>query len=252
MRTLFKLFFLAFFLLFLFPSCKFLRPSLMFKTPKNYTFATFSDTLTTQNYKIVKNDLVRVSLLSNNGFKKVNLTEENSGQNEKEFIETLVELDDSIKLPLFGRIKAVGKTTRQLEEEVEKLYNLYYVDPFVTVTVTNRRVMVFHGTAGVGRVIPLTNNNVTVLEAIALSGGITDDGKSYKVKLIRNVKPEPVVYMFDLSTVAGLREGNTVLMANDIIYVEPRIRVARRFANEIAPLLTILSTVLILTSLLKK
>ncbi len=56
----------------------------------------------------------------------------------------------------------------------------------------------------------------------------------------------------DLSKIEGLAMGNTVVHANDIIYIEPRYRVARTIVGELAPILSLLSTTLLIYSLFLK
>ena len=65
---------------------------------------------------------------------------------------------------------------------LEEKYASYYVKPFVLMSVQNKRVIVFPGNAGDAKVIPLLNNNTSLIEALALAGGISDDGKAHKVK----------------------------------------------------------------------
>nr|MBA3704847.1 hypothetical protein [Bacteroidota bacterium] len=112
--------------------------------------------------------------------------------------------------------------------------------------VINRRVIIFPGSAGDAKVLPLHNNNTTLLEALALAGGIADYGKAHQVKLIRQNKDKNDVYLIDLSKIEGIKEGTMVLQANDIIYVEPRRRYASRVLQEIAPIVSLISTAFIL------
>ncbi len=91
------------------------------------------------------------------------------------------------------------------------------------------------------------------MEALALAGGISEDGKAYKIKLIRNTPgKKPEVYLMDLSKISGLSAANTQVQAYDIIYVEPRYRPIRTISNEIAPALTLLTTGIILFSLFSR
>jgi len=95
----------------------------------------------------------------------------------------------------------------------------------------------------------LLNNNTTVIEALALSGGIQEDGKAYKVKLIRNDgSNKPKVYLLDLSRIEGIGVGNTVVMANDIIYVEPRYRFTKTIVGELSPVISLLTSTLLIYS----
>jgi len=121
----------------------------------------------------------------------------------------------------------------------------------VQLKVTNNRVIIFPGgQGGTSTVITLSNTNTTLIEALALAGGISD-GKAHKIKLIRGDLHNPKVYLIDLSTIEGMKASNLVLQANDIIYVEPRPKVAQRILENIAPYLTLLSTTLLIYNLFK-
>ena len=232
-------------------SCRILRPNLMLKTPKDYVFDQLSDTMSDEEYRISITDDISLRILSNEGFKLVDFS--NGGgaggattTTNASTIQTLVEHDGTIKVPLIGRVKVQGLTMREAEQLIETKFSVFYVGPYVILRVTNKRVSVFPGAGGAGRVIPITNLNTTVLEALAYAGGITEDGKAYRIKLVRNAKPKPRVYLIDLSTIEGLKGGNTVVQANDVIYVEPRPRFISRAVGELAPYISVLSSVILI------
>jgi polysaccharide biosynthesis/export protein len=90
------------------------------------------------------------------------------------------------------------------------------------------------------------------MESIANAGGIMEDGKAYKVKLIRanpDNDQKPFVYLMDLSRIEGITAANSIVQAGDIIYVEPRYRPLATFTREIAPFITLLTTSFILYQL---
>jgi len=247
-------FFKYFLLLFLavwFSSCKVFRSNLMLKTPKDYTYDKIADSLSKQDYKIEANDIVNVRIFANDGFKIVDLATSNQVQRFIE-IDYVVNMDGTCKLPLIGRVKLAGLSVREATEYLEQIYADYYVKPFVFMTVTNKRVIVFPGNGGAAKVLNLTNNNTTVIEALALTGGIAEDGKAYKVKLIRNQGDKPKVYLMDLSKIEGIAVGNTVVLAHDIIYVEPRYRFARTLVAEITPIITLISSTFLLYTLVSR
>ncbi len=219
----------------------------MLETPKDFQYAKLLDSISQQDYKIAPNDALLCRVYTNDGFKLIDLANSSNiiFNNNLEF---LVESDGTIKLPLVGLQKITGLTIREAEKYLEDKYSEFYVKPYVNLKVVNKRVIIFPGNSGTARVLPLPNNNTTVLEAIAQAGGITEDGKAYKVKLIRgNVnKPQPDVYLMDLSKVEGLVAGNSKVQANDIIYVEPRYRFARTLANEITPIVTVITSLIII------
>jgi polysaccharide biosynthesis/export protein len=222
-------------------SCRLLRPSIMLKTPRGYAYDKVTDSMSVEDYKISSTDHVSFRILSNDGFKLVDVTQ-NTNSLGNTTVDVTVDMDGTVKLPLVGRVNLSGMTTREAEQLLETRYAEFYVGPYVTVRVTNKRVTIFPGTGGSARVVRLTDNNTTLIEALALANGIQEDGKAYKIKLIRQAKPKPKVYLIDLSTIDGLSDGNIVVQANDIVYVEPRDRVARRLAGEIVPYITLLST----------
>ncbi len=229
-------------------SCKIFKSNLMLKTPKDYSYDKLIDSLGRIDYKIAANDAVQYRIYPNDGFKLIDLA--NSGnvvvRNE---LDVVVESDGTIKMPLIGRVQVVGLTIKEAEKLMEEKYAEFYVKPFVTLKVINKRVIVFPGNTGQAKVISMLNNNTTVMEAIAAANGIPEDGKAYKIKLIRaNADPtkKPYVYLMDLSRIEGVTMGYSKVQASDIIYVEPRYRPFKTLVTEIAPLLTLVTTALIL------
>ncbi len=251
MQLIKYLFFLAFIVLF--SSCKLFRSNLMLKTPPDYAYDKLEDSLSKIDYKIEPNDLFELKVFTNDGFKIIDISSGAGNIIMRNYIDYRIERDGTVKLPLVGNYKLAGLTLREAEIKLEELYANYYVKPYVNLKIINKRVTIFPGNAGTARVIYLTNNNTSVIEAIAFAGGITDDGKAYKVKLIRNDgTAKPKVYLIDLSTIEGLAAGRTAVLANDIIYIEPRYRLARTLVTEIAPILSLLSTTILLYTVFKK
>jgi polysaccharide biosynthesis/export protein len=231
-----------------FSSCRLIRPSLLLKTPPDYVFEKVSDSMAVQDYRIAPTDAISFRILSNEGFKLVDIsaTQVNLAVT---IIETTVELDGTIKIPLVGRVKVQGLTLREAEQLLETRFSEFYIGPYILFKVTNKRVIVFPGNAGAARVVPILNNNTTVFEALAFAGGVTEDGRAYRVKLVRKTNNKPKVYLMDLSTIDGLKDGNTIVQANDIIYVEPRNRIGQRLSQEIIPYTSLISTLFLIYSI---
>jgi len=206
-------------------SCQ-INPSVMFKVPKNYEYAN-DQTIGGVEYRISANDIIGFSIYTNDGFKLIDLTTaatsvtsqiNSSGVNNPENMTNfIVEPDGLVKLPMLGKITIAGFTVREAEKMLEKEYATFYTKPFVTIRVLNRRVMVFTGTGGAGKVVNLSNENTHLIEALALAGGLTETGKAFKIKLIRGDLRNPKVMLIDLSTIEGMKKNNLLLQANDII-----------------------------------
>ena len=232
----------------IFSSCKIFKSNLMLKTPKDYNYDKLVDSLSRLDYKIAPNDAIQYRVFTNDGFKLIDLASTGNGAFRND-LDVIVESDGNIKMPLLGRFSIIGLTLKEAEKMMEEKYAEFYVKPYVTLKVLNKRVIVFPGNTGQAKVVGLLNNNTTVMEAIATAGGIPEDGKAYKIKLIRNnddPKIKPYVYLLDLSRIEGVTLANSKVQANDIIYVEPRYRPFKTLATELAPLVTLLTTVIIL------
>jgi polysaccharide export outer membrane protein len=247
---------LLFFVILGFSSCN-INPSVMFKVPSNYEYAV-DQTIGNVEYRISPNDIVSMSVYTNDGFKLIDVTTSaesissrgGMGMNNLSF-QYLVEPDGNIKLPIIGKLKLAGFTIREAEKTLEAQYANFYNKPFVILKVVNRRVTVFPGTGGSGRVVNLENESTTVIEALALAGGITNTGKARKIKLIRGDLRNPKVILIDLSTIEGLKEGNLLLQANDIIYVEPVPRLSQEVLTQIAPIVGIITSFTLIYNIAK-
>jgi polysaccharide biosynthesis/export protein len=90
-------------------------------------------------------------------------------------------------------------------------------------------------------VIPMTNNNINVIEALALAGGLSDRANASKVKLIRKVNGKSEVYLMDLSTIEGIKYAGMIVQAGDIIYVEPTPEIATEVMRDVSPYITVIS-----------
>ncbi|MBS1488581.1 MAG: polysaccharide biosynthesis/export family protein [Bacteroidetes bacterium] len=183
-----------------------------------------------QDYVIQKNDLLKLAVYSNKGERFIDPNPDISNTNTGgaktaktgEEINYLVDQAGIVKLPLIGELKLEGLTLRQAEEVAQKEYSKFFTDAYVQLGFANKRVIVL-GAPG-GLIVPLANQNVTVAEVLASAKGIGNDAKANKIKLIRNDH----VYAIDFSTIEGFQQGNVVVQAGDIVYVEP---VRRPFAE---------------------
>lgn len=222
----------------------------MFKTPADYKFAETPDFKLVPEYKVSPNDIVVFEIYSNKGFNLINITSFNSNLtgnlSSTNTPEYQVDADGFVKLPIVGRKQLSGLTLRELENTLEESYSEFYNNPFVVAQIINRKVIYFSGNVSDAKIIPLTDNNTTLLQLIAKEGGMSVNGKARKVKLIRDINGVHEVYLIDLSTIAGIDDAHIVLQANDIIYIEPRRKVSSKALTEIAPVLSLLSSSLIL------
>lgn len=94
--------------------------------------------------------------------------------------------DGKISLPLIGDVQAAGVTAVQLKEEItEKLKPYYREFPEVSVIVqqVNSHIYVIGEVQSPGRYV--IKSGTTVIQAIALAGGLTPFASSNKIVLLR-------------------------------------------------------------------
>ncbi len=230
-----------------FTSCRVFRSSEMFTTDKNFEFSKFKES--EKEYKIQPFDKLDVKIFTNDGYKLINIgSSDNIFRNQNNILYN-VNYDGFIKLPSLGKISISGYTIEEAENLLEKEYKTLYQNPFVIINVTNRRVIVFSGGSDNGKVIELKNENYTLIEALAESGGISNTSKSYRIKLIRGDLNNPEIYLFNIAKIEDMQKANFRLETNDIIYVETRNRYASILLAEITPYLSLFTTGLLIYGL---
>ena len=203
-----------------------------------------------EDYRISSDDKIAFTLTTNDGKRIVEELTGISEESRRLPLETeyLVRTDGHVKLPIIGMVKLDGLTLSQCEDTLAKLYSEQYQDPFVQVRITNQRVIVFPGNGSDARVIPLLNTNTTLMEALAQAGGITERGKASTIKLMRKVNGERVIYRIDLATIEGLKYVDMIVQANDYIYVEPTPDLSKEIAEDIVPIVSLLSSAIVIFS----
>jgi len=235
-------------------SCN-INSSVMFRTSKDFTYSSDFPGAPTE-YRISPNDILSMNMFTNDGAKYLDISagvKSSLIQEEKAYVTEMssktlynVELSGNVRFPGIGLVNLKGLTITEAEKLLEDKYSKYYINPFVLIKVTNKRVLVFPGSGGSGQVINFQNDNITLLEAIAMAGGIQSTGKSKIVKLIRNENNSTKVFKIDLSGIGGAAAGNIILQANDVIYVEPAPQLIKTIFAEIAPVVATITSVILL------
>jgi polysaccharide export outer membrane protein len=163
----------------------------------------------------------------------------------------LVRRDGTAELPLIGIIKVQGLTTIALEDTLTKLLSKDYINPFVQIRISNQRIIIFPG-RGQAQVVNLTNVNTTLLEVIAVAGGLTPDARANSIKLIRKNKNKREIYKIDLSSINGLKQAEMIVQSNDYIYVDVKPRLASSFLTEVSPWLAIITSTLLIFNFIQQ
>ena len=135
----------------------------------------------------------------------------------------LVDNDGYINFPVVGKIHVLGLTKRECEDRILSKIMPYMNEaekPIVTVRMSSYRVTVI-GEIG-SRVIPVSTEKMSIIEAIATAGDLGLPGRRDNVLLIReDEQGQKSIHRFNLNDGNVLNDPYYYLQQNDIIYVQP-------------------------------
>jgi polysaccharide export outer membrane protein len=214
----------------------------MFKVPEGTEIKQLAAQVE-ENYIIQKNDYLKLAVYTNGGERIIDpdlkLMKDMPVQNTETRPDPdfLVNVNGIAKLPMLGEIKLDGLTIRKAEALLQEEYKKFYIDPFVRLQCTNKRVLVL-GQPG-GKVIPLMNENVMLTEILSMAGGLDNNAKAENIRVLRGEQ----VFLVDFSTVEGYQKGNMIMQNGDIVYVEPVRRPATEFSRDVAPILSLVASI---------
>ena len=219
----------------LFASCG-INSEFLFKPPKDFVFDVPVIDSSSIDYRIQPNDVISFEIYTNEGAimleGSTSSVDGNAAAREAN-IRYLVNSQGFVEFPIIGLNKLSGLTIAEAQKYIEDLYTPQFNRPYVQLKVLNRRAIVFTSPAGNGSVLQLEEQSISVVEALAKSGGIGQYGKADDIKLIRKLEGgERLIYHIDLSTIDGLRYADMAVEAGDIIYVQPRTRISQQLSAE--------------------
>lgn len=208
-------------------SCVSTKNQLYFVDQKDATI--LSDTKIPET-AIQNNDLLGIAVSSLNPaatavFNSPNITYANASTSTGSTLQSsgyLVNSDGFIQFPFLGNIKAAGKTSNQLREEIINriLEKKLLVDPIVNVRYLNFKVSVL-GEVEHPTVVNVPNEKITLLEALGMAGDMTIYGKRENVMVIREEEGKKIIKRLNLNSSDLFNSPYYYLKSNDIVYVEP-------------------------------
>ncbi len=131
----------------------------------------------------------------------------------------LVDDSGNISFIKLGTLHAEGMTKLGLKTRLEKDLVPYLREAIVSVGILNRHVTML-GAAG-PQVLPLTIENMTILDALASSGDIGDKGRTDNILVIREKDDGKEFKRLNLTDNSIFYSPYFYLQPNDIVYVEP-------------------------------
>jgi len=145
----------------------------------------------------------------------------------------LVDEAGTIVFPILGKMVVAGLTQDSLSRKIQNMLidGGYINDPVVTVTPMNFRVTVI-GEVSRPQELHITGDRLTILEAIAMCGDLTIDGKRENVTVMREKNGVATPINIDLTKKTLFDSEVYYLQSNDVVYVEPSELKKRRMRRD--------------------
>lgn len=136
----------------------------------------------------------------------------------------LVDNAGNIAFPILGNLHVEGLTLDDVKVLLEtRLKSGQYInDPIVKVELMNLKIVMMGEVNSVG-VLDVPDSRITLLEALARSGGLTANATTDRVAVIRQEDGRRFKIYTDIQSNELFDSPAFYLQQNDIVYVEPKV-----------------------------
>jgi polysaccharide export outer membrane protein len=239
-RHYFYLFFLVTF--FLFYSCASKRDVVYFQNSDQISGSTYRQNDDDYKIKIMPNDnlFIRVSAINPDAVAIFNVIQTQSGNitnGSLDILGYLVDQKGNINLPLVGELRVAGLTKGEATQLIQKEVSKYVANPVINIRILNYKISILGEVSRPG-VYTVTDERISIPQALALAGDLTIFGERHTVQLIRMENGEKKFYYFDLTSPDVFSSPNYYLLQNDVLYVSPNgTKVRSSTSNQNIPLI---------------
>ena len=157
----------------------------------------------------------------------------------------LVNSKGELRMPLVKRVHISGLTQTEAEDKLAQALSTYIKSPDVQIEVMNQRAYIIGEVKNPGE-IPLENERLTLLQAIAKSGDLTDMANRESILIFRGGDTSKIrTSVVNLTDVNSLKTANLMIKPNDIVYVMPNgMKAFNVGVNEISPVFRLIGNIL--------
>lgn len=156
----------------------------------------------------------------------------------------LIDSNGMISLALLEDVYIAGLTQNQAAQKIEDGYDKYLNYSKVRVDVLNKRAYVIGEVKKPGE-LPLENEQLTLLQAIAQAGDFTDTANRQQILIIRSKQNGAETITIDLTDKNSIKHASLMIKPNDIVYVTPTsMKAINTNIASISPIFQIVGTIL--------
>jgi polysaccharide biosynthesis/export protein len=193
---------------------------------KNYVNPYDTTQQITGLYYLKPNDYIRIEVnsLDPKVSEFFNLSSTNSAsgmlQNNIAFVSYLIDDQMNIDFPYAGKINLRGCNIPLAKQRIEQALKPYLTDMSLKVNLAYSTFTILGEVRSPG-VKNMSKEQITIFEALALSGDLTIYAKRKKVKLMRQTAKGPQIYVFDVTDKNIINSEYYYIYPNDFIYIKP-------------------------------
>ena len=196
-------------------------------------------------YKLQANDIISIQISSFNA----QVSDFYNLKNDGGVGGFLVKKNGYVNIPMMDSMYVIGITVADLEKTVTEIMKSQIKEPYVVVRLVNFKV-IFLGEVGTPGVISVKDNSISILEALAMAGDMSDLGNNTQVKLVRKLENgSNLIVKLDLTSKDIISSPYYFLHPNDIVYIEPlRVKSFRSNFQSVSALLSVVTLILVITN----
>ncbi len=209
---------------------------------------------------IQKNDLMSIQIFSASLDPKVDLAynipfQTSSGPDISQQSGFLVDVSGNIEYPRLGTLHVEGLTKSEMATLIKTKLAGQLTDPLVLIRFINFRITIM-GEVGSPGTKNIPTEKLTILEALGMSGDITEFGKKKSVRVLRENNGIREIGTIDLTSKEIFKSPYYQLQQNDVVLVEQtrykmRQRDQQRVTQQLGFTLSMIGTIALLFSIFK-
>jgi polysaccharide export outer membrane protein len=204
-------------------SCVSQKKFIYLQTSSNTTEETLSKNKL--NKRILPKDDIYINISSISqatGLSLNQVSESGGGLAQTDFTMVSYTVNDSgfVTLPAIGKVYAQNKTAEELSNDLQEILKTYIDQPYVIVKIINKNIAVIGEVRTPGN-YRYSGDKLTIFNALALAGDVTDYGNRNRVLVIREKDNEVIKKYVDLTKNDIFASDYYYLQSNDIVYVQP-------------------------------
>lgn len=144
-------------------------------------------------------------------------TNNNSRRTDSVYI---VDNEGDIEFPVLGKLNISGLNRVEVQKMIKEKLKPYINEPVVSVLLQNFKITILGEVTSPGS-YKISNERVTIIEALGLAKDLTIRGKRENITVIRETGSTKTYHKIDLTSKALFDSPVYYLAQNDVVYVEP-------------------------------